>query len=279
VATLHTSPELPSETANPSLSTEIQKTDDSHSQGVKRQVEPISLLLAHRTEEAQLYNDIDEAAKAKHRDLLPILTTPPRSRERGAAVAQYAQEKGLTVQAVRWQVRQVESQGISALKKKTRRDAGGYHIPQLSMQVILSAWMSNPATTSGRLLQRTLVRAVPSAMRIERSDGREHWITAATVTRIRNDLMRNPLTRLLFTNADEQKEYLRTYSGEVVALHANAMWQQDMTRCDIWVLDPETGKIYRPRVQAIIDVYSGCIMSVDHRLPIERLRPAKAHRG
>ena len=40
------------------------------------------------------------------------------------------------------------------------------------------------------------------------------------------------------------------------------MWQLDMTRCDVEVVDPETGRVYRPRVQAVIDVYSGCIMGL-----------------
>lgn len=224
--------------------------------------DPLALILPARPDEQALYGDISEAGKARHRALLPILNATPKSAARGAAVRAYALANDLTPRAVRQQVQAIEQQGLAALVTRKRADAGGYHIPQISMQVIAAAWMSNPATTSGRMLQRTLVRAVPEAMQVLRADGTIRTITAATVIRVKNDLQKHPLTRLMFTNADEQKEYLRTYSGEVVALHANAMWQQDMTRCDIWVFDPETGRIFRPRVQAIIDVYSGCIMSL-----------------
>ena len=87
-------------------------------------------------------------------------------------------------------------------------------------------------------------------------------ISEASVRRICNRFRENPRTRLMLSDADARKEYLRTYAGQVYAAHANELWQLDMTRCDIEVVDPETGHIFRPRIHAVIDVYSGCVPGV-----------------
>lgn len=84
-------------------------------------------------------------------------------------------------------------------------------------------------------------------------------VSEASVRRIRNRLREDPRTRLMFADADARKEHLRTYAGEVYAAHANELWQLDMTRCDLIVCDPESGHFFRPRIHAVIDVYSGCI--------------------
>lgn len=97
------------------------------------------------------------------------------------------------------------------------------------------------------MLHRTLKRAC------------DLQISEATLRRIRERLLGDPHTRLMFTDADARKEHLRSYAGQVFAAHANELWQLDMTRCDIEVVDPDTGHIFRPRIHAVIDVYSGCI--------------------
>jgi putative transposase len=135
-------------------------------------------------------------------------------------------------------------------------------LPLDTLQLVVSALVSNPPTTSTAFVHRTLVRAVPDAMTLTRRTGRDVTVTAATVGRVKRMMLDHPVLRLLFANADDRKEFLRSYTGQVVALHANDLWQMDMTRCDVEVVDVETGRIYRPRIQAVIDVYSGCIMGV-----------------
>ncbi len=108
------------------------------------------------------------------------------------------------------------------------------------------------------MIRRTLLRAAPAAMR-HVWGGREVAISASRVVEIRKQLVANPRTRGLFFDEDQWKEFARTYAGEVVSAHANDMWQMDMTRCDVMVVDPERGDMFRPRIHAIIDVYSGCV--------------------
>ena len=135
---------------------------------------------------------------------------------------------------------------IHSDSRKPRRDKGGYRHTAEQHQLIVQGVISNPKA-SARMLHRTL------------KDACDLEVSEASVRRIRNRLYEDPRTRLMFTDADARKEHLRTYAGEVFAAHANELWQLDMTRCDIEVVDPETGHIFRPRIHAVIDVYSGCI--------------------
>ncbi len=87
-------------------------------------------------------------------------------------------------------------------------------------------------------------------------------VSVRTVQRIRQHLADDPMASLMLLDEDERKEFLRVWAGSVMADHANHLWEVDMTRCDTFVVDPETGAIFRPRVHAIIDVYSGCIPAI-----------------
>jgi putative transposase len=146
-------------------------------------------------------------------------------------------------------------------EKRRRADNGRPRIPQPAYQMVVAALASNLPETSTRMLHRTLMRAAPQVMTYE-LNGHRQVVSARTVQRIRNDLRDNPHTALLLSDEDEMKEHVRVWVGEVISEHANDIWELDMTRCDVMVVDPETGKIFRPRVHAIIDVYSGCIPGI-----------------
>ena len=135
---------------------------------------------------------------------------------------------------------------IHSDSRKPRADKGGYRHNAEQHQLIVQGIFNNPKA-SARMLHRTL------------KDACDLELSEATVRRIFKRLKKDPHTKLMFSDADVRKEYLRTYAGEVFAAHANELWQLDMTRCDIEVVDPETGHIFRPRIHAVIDVYSGCI--------------------
>ncbi|WP_291423269.1 DDE-type integrase/transposase/recombinase, partial [Deinococcus sp.] len=224
--------------------------------------DPATILLTQHGEVASgVYADTDGALD-KHRELLPVLQTPAGTTLRSQAIEQAARQRGVSTRTVRREVEKVERRGLDGLKKHRRADAGSFRLPLQTLQIIVSALVSNSPTTSVAFIHRTLVRAVPDAMVLPRRTGREVTVTAVTVGRVKKMMLDHPTLRLLFANADDRKEFLRSYTGQVVALHANEMWQLDMTRCDVEVVDPETGRIYRPRVQAVIDVYSGCIMGI-----------------
>lgn len=221
----------------------------------------VILLSQHGEIVGGTYTDTGDAL-AKHRDLLPVLQTPVGSATRAKAIQQLASQRGVSTRTIRREVEKVEKRGLEGLKKHKRADAGSFRLPLETLQLVVSALVSNPPTTSVAFVHRTLVRAVPDAMTLPRGNGRSITVTAVTVGRVKKMMLDHPVMRLLFANADDRKEFLRSYTGQVVALYANEMWQLDMTRCDIEVVDPETGRIYRPRVQAVIDVYSGCIMGI-----------------
>lgn len=164
---------------------------------------------------------------------------------------------GLSERTVYRRLAQVEK----GQRDLTRADAGRPRIPQVARELIVRALVTNEPTTSARLIHRTILRAAPDALRYERG-GEQQVVSERTVQRIRGELLANPSTALLLSDTDQRAEYLRVYSGAVLAEHANQLWQMDMTRCDVLVVDPSSGRIYRPRVHAIIDVFSGVIPGI-----------------
>ncbi|GBF05880.1 hypothetical protein DAERI_060140 [Deinococcus aerius] len=209
--------------------------------------------------------DLD-AANSLHAELLPILRERKGTAGRSAATQRLAGEKGVTARTVRRWAEAFERGGLGELSRvmgtAPRADKGGHRLPPELVQVVRAALVSNPPTAPVRLIHRTVLRAVPDLAHVPRRNGRVIPISAATVQAIKQEMLDHPTLRLLFADADRRKEYLRTYTGQVLAAHANDLWQMDMTRCDVMVYDPEAGTIYRPRVQVVIDVYSGCIMGI-----------------
>lgn len=144
-----------------------------------------------------------------------------------------------------------------------RRDKGTYRFPQGTYDAALAGFLSSTPKTSVPQVYETLLSTMYDA--ILHTEGKRAGtpISLSTLRRIKKDFERDPVLKLAFYDQEARKEYMRTYRGKVVSSHANDMWQIDMTRCDIEVVDPEKDwGFYRPRVQSVIDVFSGCIMGV-----------------
>lgn len=198
------------------------------------------------------------SARAKLAKLEPILQFSKESREHSEAVKALAKAEGVTTRQVyRW-LATFEEKGLKGLTRAARSDKGRHHLPADTFSLVVQALVSNPKITPVAQIHRTLMRAVPDAFTREYG-GKRRPISVNTVRSIKQELLDDPQLRLLFSDADIRKEHLRSYAGQVFAAHANQLWQMDMTRCDVMVCDPASGKIFRPRVHAIIDVYSGCI--------------------
>lgn len=144
---------------------------------------------------------------------------------------------------------------------RQRSDAGDSRIPQRIYSTVVVGIVSNELSASTAAIHRALLRAVPDDMTYERG-GAEQIVSVTTVGRIRKSLMEDPNTRLLFYDQDAREEFLRTWSGSIVAPHANSLWYADMTRCDTLVIDPETGATFRPRMHVTVDIYSGCVPGI-----------------
>ena len=208
------------------------------------------------------YRDTDPAAARElYAAILPVLNQPAGSRDRGRAVKAVAAARNVDESTVRDWVTRFEREGLTGLMPQVRRDRGAFRLSQETLQVVVAAIITNPPSTSARKLHQMLLLAVPQLMQTKRA-GRTTEVSLATVTRIRDALLKHPRLKLMMYNADQRKEFLRTYMGRVLAAHANDMWQQDMTRCDVLVFDEDTNSYYRPRVQAVIDLYSGCIPGI-----------------
>ena len=258
-ATPGQTPELPTSTAVADLlpvqMPEHEWTGDLSNRG---QEDPALALLQPKT--TGHYIDLDSEVMERHRELVEVLRHPSKSADRATAIRLLAERRGVTPRAIYDEIKRYEDDGLRALARR-RSDAGSYRLPLITMQLIVAALISNPPTTSVAFIHRTLLRAAPDQMRVERG-GRLVPVSQPTIRAIKRDLENHPTYRLLFADATQRKEFMRSYSGQVVALHANDMWQLDMTRCDVEVVDVERRLIYRPRVQAVIDVYSGCIMGI-----------------
>ncbi|MBB5363055.1 DDE-type integrase/transposase/recombinase [Deinococcus humi] len=209
--------------------------------------------------------DLDEATDLRE-SLMPALTKRPGSPERREAIEQIAASQDVSSRTIRRWISAFESMGMVGLaraaRKLPRMDKGAHRLPHELVQVVQSTLISNPPGTSIRKIHDIVTRGVPELALVPRKSGRVIELSVATVRRVRQEMLDDPTLRLLFADADARKEYIRTYSGQVMAAHGNDMWQMDMTRCDIMVYDPDKDAIYRPRVQAVIDVYSGCIMGI-----------------
>jgi len=197
-------------------------------------------------------------ARAKLAKLEPILQLGERTRERSEAVKILAKAEGVTVRAVYKWIKAFSESGLKGLANVTRSDKGRHHISADAYSLIKHGLISNSRTTPPPQVHRMLLRSVPDAMTREYG-GKLKPISERTVANIKQEMLSNPHERLLFFDEDKRKEHLRVWVGEVFAAHANELWQMDMTRCDVKVCVPETRVIDRPRIHAIIDVYSGCI--------------------
>jgi len=169
---------------------------------------------------------------------------------------QIAKDFGVAERTVYLWLKKVE-EGRAIEKKRPKSHRSRLTLEQEN--AIVSALLSNTPETSVEQIRRTLLRALPSLMEYETSDGKTVKISARTIGKIKKRLLSDPTTATMFATDDDKKEHLRVAVGKVFANYANDLWEMDMTRCDVMVIDTNTGKIARPRIHAIIDVYSRTI--------------------
>jgi putative transposase len=196
-----------------------------------------------------------------------------RGSEKHALVRAKAKELGLTERSVYRYIKRFQEKGMLGLaENKGGFPKGKTRIPEEVRELVKSAYISNPAGANASQILRTLRRAVPEkATYIYR--GQKTELNVQGILRIKKEMMQDPLMAVALMNEDQRKEFARVWQGGILVPHANHMWQMDMTRCDVLVVDPiplpdplPKGRgrkaIYRPRIQAIIDVFSGAIPGV-----------------
>jgi putative transposase len=175
-----------------------------------------------------------------------------------ALLLEYATAHNETpVTAMRY-VQRYKQGGFVALARKPRADQGNFRIPKHILQLVVSTLITNPAASLGRV-RRILELADPQNINYRTAKGSLEKLSTGTISKVLAWLEAIPPLRYARLDGKSRKEFHRVWLGEVVAPHANAMWQLDMTRTDLMVWNPDNDTIFRTRVHAVIDVYSGAI--------------------
>jgi putative transposase len=151
--------------------------------------------------------------------------------------------------------------GVTALARK--RIVGSSRLGEDLYNLIIGLVLNNPAASARRvrriieLNDKKLLeyRPYPNAKK-------SNTLSVATIGRVQRWLRNDPTMRVIFMGDKDRKEFLRVWVGEVLAAHANDMWQADMTRCDTLIYDPVSDSIFRLRIHATTDIYTGCALSM-----------------
>lgn len=190
-------------------------------------------------------------------ELVQRLETAPHG-QGGTLIAEYAKQYGESERTVRRAVLRYREGGFVALARKPRADAGKFRIPTEILQLIVCVLITNPAASLGRV-RRILELANTANIRYRTASGRLEILSTGTIAKIGAWLDSIPALRFARMDDKARKEFYRVWIGQVVAEHANQMWQLDMTRTDLMVWNPDNDSIFRTRVHAVIDVYSGAV--------------------
>lgn len=148
--------------------------------------------------------------------------------------------------------------GPLALVRPHRADKGKPRIPEELFKLVVMLWLMHPNAAAPKLLR--IVELNDPALLSYRKR-KTHRLSASTIRRTRRWMERVPELRYALMNADERHEFHRIWAGEVLTERACELWMADMTRCDVFVFDPNEPEpsMYRLRIHAIIDVYSGAV--------------------
>ena len=195
--------------------------------------------------------------------------------ERTQIVAAFAKAEGVSLKtAYAWL-----NMAPQAFFMCRRADAGSLHIPTELVEATTSLWLHHPKA-SAWMIHRWLQIANPDILIYKRGNY-ERRFSVRGVRDIRKRLEANPITRAALMNEDERREFIRTWSGAVVATHPNELWQMDMTRCDVLVWGYARPKdtepsAFRLRIHDCIDHYTGAIPALifsreESRRPTTRL--------
>jgi putative transposase len=190
-------------------------------------------------------------------------------------VAAFAQAEETTPTTVyRWLATKPEE-----FFKARRADAGASQIPAPLLEATTSLWLHHP-NASAWTIHRWLEVGSPDIL-IYRHGAYERRFSVRGVRDIRARLEADPITRVAMLDEDGRKEFIRTWSGAVLATHPNELWQMDMTRCDTFVFGyarpgDTAPSAFRLRLHDCIDHFTGAIPALvfsreESRRPTTRL--------
>jgi putative transposase len=212
----------------------------------------------------------------------PVELHPSSGTRAWADVAHVAEEYGRLPRGLRWElvlraadrwgvtpeyayrvIRRYREQGVSGITPKVRQDKGAHRIPVELRQLILGLKLAHPGASASKIL-RIIQLNDPSLLRYKpyKNGSTINTLSASTVRRLVKAAESIPAFRWALLSDEGRREFARTWAGHVLAEYPMQMVMVDMTRCDVFVFNPDEDTAYRLRIHVALDVFSGASPSL-----------------
>jgi len=178
------------------------------------------------------------------------------------AVKKGAQELGITPEHLYRLIRRFQQEGPKAFQR-ARRDKGQHRVPSELRQLILGLKLAHPGASAQRIL-RIIELNDPEILRYKpyKNGSTLFTLSASTVRRLIKAAESIPAFRWALLSDEGRREFARTWAGHVLAEYPMQMVMVDMTRCDVFVFNPDEDTAYRLRIHVALDVFSGASPSL-----------------
>ncbi len=159
-------------------------------------------------------------------------------------------------------IRRYQEEGPKTLQR-SRRDKGQHRVPAELRQLVLGLKLAHPGASANRIL-RIIELNDPDLLRYKpyQNGSTLFTLSPSTVRRLIRAAESIPAFRWALLSDEGRKEFARTWAGHVMAEYPMQMVMVDMTRCDLFVYNPDEGSAYRLRIHVALDVFSGASPSL-----------------
>jgi putative transposase len=172
-----------------------------------------------------------------------------------------ASRLGVTPSYLARRVREYLEKGAQAFRKG-RRDKGGHRVPAELRRLVVGLKLAHPKASARRILRIIALNDERVLYYRPYSTETLFKLSEATVRRILRKAEENPAFRWALLSDEGRREFARTWAGHVLAEYPMQMVMVDMTRCDVFVFNPDEDTAYRLRIHVALDVYSGASPSL-----------------
>lgn len=218
----------------------------------------------------ELLTMLSEAAKLKQ-EAIEDLMVPCDRATYGKKLREWAEKLGKSVRTVQRLVKNWEKRGLVALTDDARDDKGvfrkaKYCNPKTGEEhefdwaaFVFSTYQRGNQGSQKMSRSQIMIRVCAKAKEVGLKP-----ISHMTVYRILKTALASEKNKqkVLRTGWRGSRIVLKTRDGkELEVADANDVWQEDHTKADIFVKDPQ-GKPRRPWLTKVTDTYSGCIMGI-----------------